>query len=370
LSEKKLHIVSFNVPSPADYGGIIDVYNKIRCLADINVGVILHSFTYGRKPSRELESICQRTYYYERNTNFLNQFSFQPYIIKSRDSTLLLSNLNSDSFPVLFEGLHTTSHLGDPSLKSKIKIVRTHNIEHEYYFKLSHAEKSIRNRSFHFIEAIKLYYAEKQLRYADKIAAISITDQIHFDERYKNSFLLPPFHSEDIIDIVPGMGKYILFHGNLSVAENIKAADYLIDNVFSKIDFPVIIAGKDPDATLYHKVAQHSGITIIDSPSAEEMKGLIKNSHANVLITFQKTGIKLKLIESLFAGRFCIVNGQMTENTGLESLCLKGDTPEQLILQINSILQKEFSDQMIEKRKDHLKLYDNRLNAKKLADFL
>jgi hypothetical protein len=100
------------------------------------------------------------------------------------------------------------------------------------------------------------------------------------------------------------------------------------------------------------------------------MKGLIKNSHAKVLLTFQKTGIKLKLIESLFSGRFCVVNGQMTENTGLESLCLTGDTPEELIFQINKILHKEFSNQMIAERKDHLKMYDNRLNAIKLAEFL
>jgi len=41
LADKHLHIVSFDVPAPPSYGGVIDVYYKARALADLGVKVHL-----------------------------------------------------------------------------------------------------------------------------------------------------------------------------------------------------------------------------------------------------------------------------------------------------------------------------------------
>ena len=66
-----LHIISFDIPYPANYGGVIDVFHKIRCLNLSGVKVILHCFEYGgKKCSAELESMCEKVYYYKRNTSF------------------------------------------------------------------------------------------------------------------------------------------------------------------------------------------------------------------------------------------------------------------------------------------------------------
>ena len=63
-----LNIVSFDVPFPANYGGVIDVYYKLLWLHKAGVKIHLHCFTYGRKPSKELEALCEKVYYYERKT--------------------------------------------------------------------------------------------------------------------------------------------------------------------------------------------------------------------------------------------------------------------------------------------------------------
>ena len=60
--EKHLNIVSFNVPWPANYGGVIDVFYKIKALHDIGVKVILHCFEYGRPQAKELENYCEKVY--------------------------------------------------------------------------------------------------------------------------------------------------------------------------------------------------------------------------------------------------------------------------------------------------------------------
>ena len=98
------------------------------------------------------------------------------------------------------------------------------------------------------------------------------------------------------------------------------------------------------------------------------MKQLIGNAHANVLITFQMTGIKLKLIESLFSGRFCIVNNKMVDGTMLEPLCEIGNTAGELIIKTKQILSHAFDDAKIREREELLKPYNNSINAKHLTD--
>jgi len=72
--EKHLHIISFDIPFPANYGGVIDVFYKIKNLANAGIKIHLHCFEYGdRKHSSELESICYRVYYYPRKQQFFQQ---------------------------------------------------------------------------------------------------------------------------------------------------------------------------------------------------------------------------------------------------------------------------------------------------------
>ena len=124
----KLHIVAFDVPYPSDYGGVIDIYYKIKALHDLDVEIILHCFQYGRSKSKKLNAICSKVYYYKRNSwknPFLNSL---PYIVCTRKSSELLDNLLKDESPILFEGIHTTFYLRNPEIKNRFKIVRMHNI--------------------------------------------------------------------------------------------------------------------------------------------------------------------------------------------------------------------------------------------------
>ena len=109
-----------------------------------------------------------------------------------------------------------------------------------------------------------------------------------------------------------------MYHGNLSVAENNEAALYLTNNVFSKLAFKCIIAGNNPSKELQQAVLSFKNIEIIDKTNSEHISELISNAQVNVLHTFQATGIKLKLLNALFLGRYCLGNKEMIKNTGLE----------------------------------------------------
>ncbi len=46
MPDKHLHIISFDIPYPPNYGGVIDVYFKIRTLHELGIKIHLHCFEY------------------------------------------------------------------------------------------------------------------------------------------------------------------------------------------------------------------------------------------------------------------------------------------------------------------------------------
>ena len=67
----KLHVVSFQVPFPPDYGGLIDVYYKLKALKEAGYSVVLHTYRYGVDEQPDLLKVADTVYYYERLTGWL-----------------------------------------------------------------------------------------------------------------------------------------------------------------------------------------------------------------------------------------------------------------------------------------------------------
>lgn len=365
--ETAIQLVAFNIPYPADYGGVIDIFYKVKALSECGATVFLHCFEYDRPQVAELEKYCAKVYYYPRKKGIRFQFSMKPYIVITRANEQLIHNLALKKFPVLFEGLHTCLYLDHPLLSGHIRLVRTHNVEHDYYLNLSKAETNPFKKAYFRLEACKLKSFEKILRNATQLLCISPNDNYSFGRKFGHSQFIPAFHPFNKITSIKGKGKYILFHGNLSVSENIQAVEYLIRHVFSKISQSVVIAGKNPPDRLIRKISRLANVQLIADPETDEMESLIRNAHICLLPTFQDTGLKLKLLASLFSGRFCIVNAAMIHKTGLEHLCQLADTPEEIIRQINELFTRDFTSGEIEKRKLILEdAFSNHRNALKI----
>ncbi len=367
----EIHIVSFAIPYPADYGGVIDVFYKIKALYELGAKINLHCFQYDRVESEELKKYCKSVQYYARPKKFKYFFSIVPFIVLTRSNKDLLDKLKQDDHPILFEGLHTTFHLKKLNLRNRSIAIRMHNIEHDYYSNLAKKEKSFFQKIFFKSEALKLKKYERVLRSDIKIAGITKKDCAHFKNYNENVFLIEAFHSNNQVEILRGKGEYILFHGNLSVHENIEAAKFIIQRVCPYVKFRFIIAGKNPDPKLFELSKIHSNVEIISNPTDFKMKELIQKAQINLLITFQETGIKLKLINALYAGRHCIANSMMVSGSGLESLCHLVDSKEKIISKINELISKDFKLEEINKREESLlKNVNNKHSAQKLINLL
>ncbi len=373
MHDRHLHIVSFTIPHPPNYGGVIDVYCKLKALHDLGIKIHLHCFAYDRTPAKELNQWCESVQYYKRRTGLRSALSRIPYIVISRRSDDLIRNLSKDNYPVLFEGLHSCYYLNDPRLRNKVKIYRESNIEHHYYYNLYRAEKNL-FRKFYFLKAsVKLKHYEHVLKHADLMLAVSAKDADYLADQFAGVpvYHLPSFHLNDEVACKPGRGNYCLYHGNLSVAENSAAAAFLIREVFHDLEMDLVIAGLNPPAYLKRTARDHKNIRIIENPSAEEMDRLISQAQVNILITFQATGLKLKLLNTLFTGRFLLVNNAMLNGTGLSELCEIADTPGQLKAVLVRLKEKVFEEPEIERRRKVLaEQYSNRMNADRLIKYI
>ena len=371
MEQPKIHIVSFDVPYPPNYGGVIDVFYKIKALHELGCEVTLHCFDYGRGKQTELNTYCKQVNYYPRNTGILKFLSPLPYIVNTRNSKGLLQNLLLDNAPILFEGLHSCYLLSNPQLKDRFKIVRSHNIEHDYYANLEKSEKSFFKKLYFKIESKRLLKFEQQVEHASAIAAISANDAYHFKRKFKRVSTISAFHPYDKVAINQSNGSYALYHGNLAVAENNMGALYLVNEVFNKIKVPLIIAGSGPSNELKNAIEKHPHIQLRGDISTPEINDLIEHAHINVLPTFQATGIKLKLLAALFSGKYCVVNTPMVANTGLETLCSIKDTPAKMAQKIEQLMSMPFTDEDVANRKRVLeKDFSNKHNALALLALL
>lgn len=371
--DKHINIISFNIPWPANYGGIIDVFYKIKALHRLGMKIILHCFEYERPHAPELEALCEKVYYYKRHTGILPNITLLPYNVYSRKSPELLDNLLKNDYPILFEGLHCCYYIDEPRLKERKKIYRESNIEHDYFRHLALAEKNLIKKAFFRVEALRFERYQQVLQHADLMLTVSTSDTDYLRKIFpgKEVEYMPSFHTNEQITAHIGKSDFILYHGKLSVPENTQAALYLIKKVFSKLPYTCIIAGMDPPAELRKAAAPYPNIRIEANPSEEWMRVLIHEAQIHVLITFQDTGLKLKLLNSIFAGRYAVVNRLMTTGSGLEPLCHVADTPKEIIRVCKELMDKPVSPELLEQRKKFLfPLYSNQYQGERLYNLI
>ena len=361
------------MPYPVDYGGVFDLFYKIKSLHEAGVHIRLHCFEYGRGRQSELNKYCETVTYYKRMKFNSSSFLRVPYIVGSRANPLLLKNILTDDFPVLLEGIHCTYFLYTNQLKNKNVLVRLHNAEFEYYKELGSATTNVFKKMYYKSESFLLKKYEAAIANKALLVAVSEKDKEIYQKKFqaKNIDYIPVFLPYKNVLSKDGKGNFCLYHGNLAVAENEKAALWLISKVFNSIDIPLIIAGKKPSKHLRNAIKGNTKFRLIANPSGDEMNELIKKAHIHVLPSFNRTGIKLKLINALFNGRFVITNYVSVEGTNLATLCSIAEDVNDFKKAIKQLFNYPFSKDDIAKRKSILEsTYSNDNNAQKLIKLI
>ena len=369
MPQVKLHIISFDVPFPPDYGGIVDVYYKVKNLHEAGVKIYLHCFEYGRDEPYQLNDICEQVFYYKRKSGWKGLSLSLPYMMNSRRDDKLLENLQQIDAPILFEGVHTAYYLSHPSLSKRFKIMRNQNLEQDYYRQLGLREQNVLKRLYYNTEAKLLKKAEANLGTADVFCTVAEHDHDFFKKAYpdKKHLYVPSFQPYNEVKAKPGVGSYGLYHGNLGHPENEEAALYLLNEVCPDSEVPFIFAGKDPTPAVVNRCNDLPNCTLISNPSLTEMEKLVADAQIHVLPTFQATGLKLKLLHALFNGRHVVVNEPMVLGTGLQDVCHIASSAQAMLQKIKELTNQPFDTVSINERNELLmKKYNNIQNAQRI----
>lgn len=373
---RHLHIVCLDVPWPADYGGAIDMMNRIMMFKKLGIAIHLHYFSYNERGTpNELNQFCESIHIYERKRTGKELISSLPYIVSSRINEELITNLQKDQHPVLLEGLHCTGILSRLDLSNRKVIVRMHNEESTYYRELARSESSIFKKWYFLRESRLLKNYSRHLPDTCTYACVSNEDIQSFTQQYHLHHVkfVPIFPAWQKVIGEEGMGSLCLYHGNLSVPENEKAAIWLLENVFSKIRKPFVIAGKKPSRRLQKMAHLWQHTCLVADPSDTELNDLVRKAHINVLPCFNKniTGIRLKLLHALYEGRHCLVNDPMVKGTGLEDACHIGTSANAFASIIAQLYHQPFTQEEIVLRRRLLEdTYDNEKNTRQLIAYL
>jgi hypothetical protein len=352
---------------------VIDVFYTIKTLHGLGIKIHLHCFEYGRGKQFELEEYCAEVHYYHRNEGHKGFSHKLPYVVCSRSNEELLENLLKDDHPIVLEGIHCTQVLNDERFKNRKIILRLHNVEHEYYEQLYHQEKSVFKKIYYFNESRLLKKYEQSIAGKALILAMANQDALKYRKQFhtENISYLPVFHSVDVAGCIEGNGCYCLYHGNLSVAENERAAIWLLQEVFDVLDVPFVIAGKNPSEKLQRLAHQHHHTCLVANPGEQEMKDMICKAQINIVPSFNHSGIKLKLLNAVFNGRHCITNFNAVGGTGLEPACHIAQSGEDFRKLIRELYQQPFKLKEIMTRKELLSdLFDNKKNGEKLIEWI
>ncbi|MBP5380149.1 MAG: hypothetical protein J6Y39_00245, partial [Bacteroidaceae bacterium] len=133
-----------------------------------------------------------------------------------------------------------------------------------------------------------------------------------------------------------------------SVEENQRTARYILEKIAPKMPHVLfVIAGRNPD---FKKVPQNA--KVIGNPSDEHLLQLISTAQIHLLLTFQPTGIKLKLLNTLVKGNgHIIANHDMLYGHSLGRFCTRADNTEEIISSINRLMKEPLEPEELENRK-------------------
>ncbi len=373
MTGQHLHIVCFDVPYPPDYGGIIPVFYELKAISGQGISIHLHCFEYGRPHQKELEKFCTTVQYYERKTGLTGFSPRLPYIVSSRINESLFKNLLSNDYPILLHGIHCSFLIHLSEFKGRKIILRLHNAEFQYYNQLARDTNSLRKSIYYKFESRLLRRYEPATIKKTTSLVFSEKDLSTFQEKFGVTTIhyLPPIIQFEEVKGNEGFGKYCLYHGNLSVAENELAAKFLIQEVFKGLPFQLIIAGKDPSSSLQRLCSDLNNVKLIINPSDEELQQLISEAHINILPSTNGTGVKLKLVNALFNGRHCLVNEETITQSELREVCRVAKDCNEFRELVEELFQIPFSKSEIENRGKILRaVFDNQKNVRTLLQLI
>jgi glycosyltransferase involved in cell wall biosynthesis len=353
---------------------VIDIHYRLKALSEAGLRIDLHVWHKGEKPDPAfLLNFAESVHFYPRKKPWqISRFAL-PFIVSSRQSTLLAERISAGNTPIWCEGIHTTGVLNQiPNLSNRKVFLRAHNIEQVYYGELAKRSHNLLEKAYYKFESDRLKtYEEGIFPLFNKIFAISPIEQIQIEKLNPQTEWLPAFvqYRPQKIRQLPkpdAQDFKILFHGNFEIQENRLAAQALI-RFIKKYSLPgcgLVLAGKGLDSAGLDGL----GIEMYSDPTW--MDSILDGVDLVLLPGTQLSGVKIKLLESLAAGKRVICSPQTAMGSGLESKLISYTSEEELYHLVQQASQGKLDSQFIEGLALFHELYNPQKGVKQIVELL
>ncbi|WP_314591375.1 glycosyltransferase family 4 protein [Paenibacillus terrigena] len=340
----KILVVCSDFPYPADHGGRVDTWGRIKVLAEL--GWTIHLVVCGKQmptPSdmnvvyRYVEDIklC------ERRSKLVDLLYLVPMQVQSRNE-LRYVNIDEDYDYVLLEGDYVYPILKNPLIKHANAILRVHNDEAVYFKALARSTTNRIHKLYYHMESSKFRILQKKmLKKVDKYLFISNKEFETFQTLYpttKSLFLPPPVTKETFLES-SFESKQVVFIGSLFMPNNREAIQWYLEHIhplmLKEPEYKFIVAGNSRKQGLsWLEGYDMTNVIVHDTP--EDLDDIYKQGYLFVNPMQNGAGVKLKTIEAIQNGLPVISTSIGCEGTGLvdNEHIMVADSPEEFYLRI------------------------------------
>lgn len=323
----RMTILAMELPYPANHGGRVDIWRRIKALKRLGVQVQLIGWSRTEPDRADLEMLqahvtdFHRLSYPQRKREKLRRLvdlCFYPLEVTSRmvrgQQWQTLQQIVRDFQPHVLMADQIHSALATQKLGWALDlpvIMRSQNIEHLHYRELLAAAPDLKSKVARFLSQNHLERFER--RTFERCLAVyeSSSEDLRFwhDRGLQNGYLLPP-----IIELPEGNNSQpatqtaeydAVFLGNLRTENNVSGVVWFLGQVLPllravKPDIQVAIAGSEPTIVV-QAACQRAGVTLIPNPP--DALAIYRSGQVCFNPVTTGRGVSVKSLDMLVAGR-------------------------------------------------------------------
>lgn len=343
----KMLVVCSDFPYPADHGGRVDTWGRIKVLAEL--GWKIHLLVCGKQmPSKEdmdtVYNYVEEITLCDRRSKLADLLHVIPMQVQSR-SELSNVELAGDYDYVLLEGDYVYPVLQNPKIKHDTVILRVHNDEAVYFKALANSTKNVVHKMYYHMESRKFTILQKKmLEKVDKYLFISSKEFESFRKQHPaaKSLFLPPPVTKVNFEASDFRSKHVVFIGSLFMPNNREAIQWYLEHIhplmLKEPDYKFIIAGNSRKQSLSWLESYNlKNVIVHDTPKS--LDEIYRSGYLFVNPMQNGAGVKLKTIEAIQNGLPVISTSIGYEGTGLvdNEHIMVADRPEQFYGKIKQL---------------------------------
>lgn len=341
----RIAVVSGFVPYPANFGGALDVWERIKGLTALGHEVDLIATDKNNPTKEQIEEIelYAKNFYFTRRKNEIKQlFAKLPLQFLSRKD-LASIKINQSYDLVILESEFCWPITLNTSITYNKIVVRVHNIESHYFKMLGNSSSSLKEKVYYKIEVAKIkQFTPSVFNKVDRLWFISKDDLQAMNYTSKSVFMPYPINDEFVIP-TEKKDTNVVFMGSLFMQNNLYGLQWYLKHVhpilvkdLPNYHFYIIGSLKDQNNTITSSLSNIKQATlIVNTPNLETYY-----NKAQVFVNpmFHGSGVKVKSVNALVNGLPLVSTKTGAEGIGLdESMYYHAETAQDFIREIKNI---------------------------------